>query len=318
MTETSPGKPGSLTDPRVDALWRAGSNEEPPAKLDAAILSAARREVGAGPQSIDARESIAARRRWWPLAAAATVAAIAVGVLQLTPPDQVTTNASNEKVISDMPVPQKSVAPEPPNSDATAKGDGSVDRAAPQQDRATSPAPSREGAAKERAPSVPSMPRAGTSGASSAAGTAPAPRSAATPAQAPASEEARVATPMPAAPATTPMISAPSRTVAVPAPPPMAATPMVTPSKEGAAPRRSEAPRAAENAGERDAATEKRLARASVRVPLPVAEWIALIRRLRDEGITEEAVKELAAFRAEHPDHEKLLPRDLAEWRPGK
>jgi hypothetical protein len=57
-------------------------------------------------------------------------------------------------------------------------------------------------------------------------------------------------------------------------------------------------------------------ARAKERKPLPVADWIALIRRLRAEGKTDEAGKELAAFRAAHPDHEKLLPPDLRDWRP--
>jgi hypothetical protein len=52
------------------------------------------------------------------------------------------------------------------------------------------------------------------------------------------------------------------------------------------------------------------------RTALPPAEWIALIRRLRDEGRTEEAARELAAFRAAHPDHETLLPPDLVRWRP--
>jgi hypothetical protein len=48
--------------------------------------------------------------------------------------------------------------------------------------------------------------------------------------------------------------------------------------------------------------------------PLPVPDWIALIRRLRDEGQTAEAAKELAAFRTAHADHEKLLPPDLRDW----
>ena len=57
-------------------------------------------------------------------------------------------------------------------------------------------------------------------------------------------------------------------------------------------------------------------ARVKDRAPLPVPDWIALIRRLRDEGKPAEAAKELAAFRAAHADHEKLLPPDLRDWRP--
>ena len=58
--------------------------------------------------------------------------------------------------------------------------------------------------------------------------------------------------------------------------------------------------------------------RAKDRAPLPVAEWIALIRRLRAEGKTVEAARELAAFRLAHADHERLLPVDLREWRPAE
>jgi hypothetical protein len=64
------------------------------------------------------------------------------------------------------------------------------------------------------------------------------------------------------------------------------------------------------------AASEARLQR-DARAPLPVVEWIALIRKLRDEGRDAEAAKELAAFRSAHPDHEQLLPPDLLRWQPG-
>jgi len=56
--------------------------------------------------------------------------------------------------------------------------------------------------------------------------------------------------------------------------------------------------------------------RRDARTPLPVAEWIALIRKLRDEGRDDEAAKELTAFRNLHPDHEQLLPPDLSRWQP--
>jgi hypothetical protein len=59
-------------------------------------------------------------------------------------------------------------------------------------------------------------------------------------------------------------------------------------------------------------------ARSKDRTPLPVGDWIALIRRLRAEGKTDEAAKELAAFRAAHADHQKLLPPDLRDWRPAQ
>ena len=49
---------------------------------------------------------------------------------------------------------------------------------------------------------------------------------------------------------------------------------------------------------------------------LAVPDWIALIRKLRDEDRMDEAAKELTAFRAAYPDHERLLPSDLRDWKP--
>jgi hypothetical protein len=57
-------------------------------------------------------------------------------------------------------------------------------------------------------------------------------------------------------------------------------------------------------------------ARAKDRGKLSVADWIVLIRRLRDEGKSADAARELAAFRVAHADHAKLLPPDLRDWRP--
>jgi len=42
--------------------------------------------------------------------------------------------------------------------------------------------------------------------------------------------------------------------------------------------------------------------------------WIVRIRRLRDEGQTSAAIKELAAFRATVADAEQRVPSDLREW----
>jgi hypothetical protein len=64
--------------------------------------------------------------------------------------------------------------------------------------------------------------------------------------------------------------------------------------------------------GEAPAAMAPRL---EVGAQLPAADWIALIRRLRDEGRNDEAAKELAAFRDAYPDHQQRLPPDLRDWR---
>lgn len=56
-------------DPRIERLYREAAREEPPARLDAAILAAGRREVGAGPRSLASR-----LRRWHvPVSIAAVV-----------------------------------------------------------------------------------------------------------------------------------------------------------------------------------------------------------------------------------------------------
>ena len=112
MTTSDPREPARISDPRFDAAWRRLSAEEPPASVDAAIRAAARREVGAKPQRTDARVALGERRRWWPLAAAATIAAIAVGVLQLTPPDRVGAPPAETTTVTDMPAPAVTLVPD--------------------------------------------------------------------------------------------------------------------------------------------------------------------------------------------------------------
>ena len=56
------------------------------------------------------------------------------------------------------------------------------------------------------------------------------------------------------------------------------------------------------------------LAAASEKARDPDA-WIARIRKLRDEGRTAEALRELKEFRASVPDAEKRLPADLRDWK---
>lgn len=77
-----------LHDAAVDAAWRTHLVDEPPRALDDAILAAAHRAVSAPP--VDAHRP-ATRGRWqsWaPLAAAATLAVVAFGVVELAPHDE--------------------------------------------------------------------------------------------------------------------------------------------------------------------------------------------------------------------------------------
>ena len=290
MTIPGPRDPTGLSDPRVDAAWRDLSREEPPASVDAAVLAAARREVGAKPQSTGAREVPALRRHWWPLAAAATIAAIAVGVLQLTPSDRLVAPAPDKTVVTDMPTTAARPAPEKattaPRAEAVKSGRGDNDAlaggATPRADAPRRPA---------RADPAPSPGKR-----ESAAGNAHG-----------------MPEPFPAAPPQPAATSAPAGSLAAPAPPsrPAAAAAQLPPEDAAARP----APLAKTAAGR---ATDSALdeARTKDRAPLPVADWIALIRRLRDGGKSADAAKELAAFRAAYVDHEKLLPPDLRDWRP--
>ena len=80
---TEPPRDASGDDAALTAAWRAASQDEPPASVDAAIVAAARAELrrdgGARP----------ARRPWWstwqPLAAAAGVAGLAFVLVQTLP-----------------------------------------------------------------------------------------------------------------------------------------------------------------------------------------------------------------------------------------
>lgn len=83
----NPGPESSELDPALERAWRAHSREAPPPELDRAILAAAHRAAGSGPQDASKAVAEATRpQRWWmPLAAVATIGVIAIGILQLTP-----------------------------------------------------------------------------------------------------------------------------------------------------------------------------------------------------------------------------------------
>lgn len=109
MSASSPPPDDDLPrDPAFDEAWRALSAEEPPAAIDAALRAAARREVDAGPR-IAVADRIAAPRaakpmNWWrPLAVAATLGALAVGLVQLIAPERVGAPGRDAAVVSDMP-----------------------------------------------------------------------------------------------------------------------------------------------------------------------------------------------------------------------
>jgi hypothetical protein len=310
----------SKTDRQVEAAWRAASREEPPAALDAAIRAAARRAVGAGPAR-------ARQTRWWPLAAAAVVAAVAVGIVRLTPPEQVTptiiadsssmgaTKKDEDKPAA--PVPQAIVASGRSAAERTNEAVGAVREGdAPRRQVAQAPAASPPGAGvalEEKLAAEPSS--TANIGAQLAA---PPERdralkskteTAATPAES-AVQVAR-SEPFPATPPeakNSPAPAAPPATAA-------AAKPLAAPASGGAfATRADELQSGAPTALAKVAADSERAKDAA---PRPADEWIKLIRRLKSEGRNEEATKELAAFRAAYKGRsDALLPADLREAKP--
>ena len=275
-------------DPRFDAAWRSASTEVPPAALDTAILAAAHREAGARPQgAVDPIPEATRPERWWfPLAAAATIGAIALGLLQIAGQDPSGGTDAITAVVSDMPagprtVPRETVeAPAPVT--ATTDATSAIGTTAPLP---TVPGPSRaqtaERAAEQARPeskfarSEPAAPATPASGANSAA-------------------------------------SAPGSGASLPREAPRAPMPLRSPEPAALMGAAKLAAPAADRATV-DAPRDRR----DARIPLPVAEWIALIRKLRDAGRDDEAAKELTAFRNLHPDHEQLLPPDLSRWQPG-
>lgn len=319
---------GLPRDPDFDRMWASVSAEAPPPALDAAVQAAARREVGAGPRATGAAGAEATRpERWWfPLAAAATIGAVALGLLQVVGRDGVFGDGA-PAVVSDLPADTAGTSGVPP---APGAPPAQLPRAG-----TTAPAPLPDRPATRAAAPKPAMPADTMRAAPRLEIPAGAP---AGKAEAPTVEAGAASTGEIAREA-----SASATLGAVRDGPPVA--PRLLPAPAPAAPAAPGAPERAAEAATADAAgaaassspvsRERTAAPASAAklaaplperaradaarpagAPLPVPDWIALIRRLRDDGRVDEAVKELVAFRRAHADHLQLLPPDLAAWRP--
>src|SRR3954451_22698959 len=128
-------------DPELDALLRGHSTDAPPAAVDAAILAAAHRAVESARRSAANRSAQATRPwRWWmPLAAAATIGAIAIGMLQLAPKE----SDSTATIVTDTPQTARSkLAPIAPAAPAASVREGNAEtpRVASEAPRAPSEA----------------------------------------------------------------------------------------------------------------------------------------------------------------------------------
>jgi hypothetical protein len=316
----------------VDAAWRAASSEEPPPELDAAVRAEARRAVGAGPGK--------ARRRYrqlrYPFAAAATVALLAFGIAQLTPPDQVTPS-----LVSDQSATPRDRAPQPqvPAPPPTQLAENAAP-AAPQPQPGFANAPS---AAPELKPVPSARPQAQPAPANavrspesgvavqrqpSAATDVQAKKDARrkeTPAGerfavAPSQEEPRSRGQTPSRPDTPSPVDATAK-LAQSAPASETSTPPAGGVAENAPKREQVAPATAVGAVKsRSVAAAPMRATASNLDELKAKEagvesveaWIARIRELKARGQVDAAAKELERFRTTYGERaDALLPQDL-------
>ena len=361
-------------DPPLERAWRAHSRETPSAELDRAILAAAHRAVGSGPQ--DASKAIAEAtrpQRWWmPLAAAATIGVVAIGILQLTSPEQ-SLVAPDERVaaVARRGVEEKAPAPAvgqsaddamkerdaaaPATRNEPAFGQGRKKQEAPPAALVPAPSPQKPAASIERhgqvvtgklaarAPEPQPFPgatdarknvademkRDATVGAAAKAAEATAPAPDVAPQTPPAAmAEERAASRKDAALERQQLAAATDK--AAPSPPPGrsgSATGAVSSVASAPAPPAPMA-RARESGGARNEAP----AQAAPAAPPPMVAktlastdelrakardpdaWIVRIRKLRDEGHTAEALRELREFRELVPEAERRLPADLLTW----
>jgi hypothetical protein len=364
---TNSNRPDSLRDPHIDALWRAAASEEPPASIDDALIALARRESEARPRDVKVPAATRPQRWWWPLAAAAVIGAVVIGLLPLYP---------TQTLDRDMPVdttPQRVPTPTKPQSSAA-----SVDQAAQAtepvelQSRDATVAKQEAPAAKERV-AANAMPRPMQSADNSLRQRSTTKQDGArrqAPIEARAKlKDADVAAEQEQRSATATMSSQPMAPMAPPSErdnaatidmqksaPALAAAPAALSGGSTSMPSAVAPPsvaegklldRAAVDAAKRidaapsarmEAATPPPAARAltpwpaaSSAAPRPndsgasapavspaVAEWIARLRKLRDEGKLEQARKEWTEFRVAHPEALQQLPPDLREWLIGK
>lgn len=319
-----------MRDPQLEAWYRGGAGEEPPPALDAAILAAAHRAVGAGPTPLARRTS----RSWMMPVAAAAVLVLSVTLIRFTP---------QEEVLPEVSAPP---AAPPPPAGAPGRGleaTGGVRPAeAPVIAATTAAPPSATAAAGAKAKTEAPKIEARVAAAPTAAVSSPA-RPLSPPAAVVPSEEVVKAAPIDAGtvaaqrkgarlaqaeqkdlPRSRAFDSAPSpRSLPLAAPPALAATearsavpaPTMPPlrarqDKQSAAePNRlaaagaGVAPQSGPDPGLRESPPDKE------KVSLAPEAWIAKLLSLQAAGPDSEFLKELAAFRQVYPRHP--LPASL-------
>lgn len=119
-------------DPRIERLYREAARNEPPARLDAAILAAARRELGAGPRPL-----VSKLRRWHVPISIAAVVVVSVSLVVLVREEQGERIDEVPVPAAAMPAEQRAAPPAPPIPPEVAKE-------TMQRQLAVTPSPRRE------------------------------------------------------------------------------------------------------------------------------------------------------------------------------
>ena len=264
-----------LRDPRLDHAYHELPGDEPPPELDERIRAAARRAVGARPQSLEARQRSWAARWRVPLSlAASVVVAVTLTLMVQEEEHQVLDVAPARAPAPSAPAIVETPAPSPA-AEAAKRTDAEQPRAAkPAAPTRTTPAELPQAPAADAVASPPPQlekleTRQQRLEEPKAAGIPPPPRAA-------------------PAPAAKGLASQPS-----------AASPA--------------APSGVSDSLSRERAVGERPARAMRSAPQMARspeEWIEEIRRLKAQGRDADAAAELAEFRRRHPEY--LLPADLA------
>ncbi|MFO1311005.1 MAG: hypothetical protein U1F41_02960 [Burkholderiales bacterium] len=326
-------------DPKLEEALRAHLREAPPPALDAKILAAAHRAVESGPRKAGP-EATRPQRWWMPLAAAAAIGVIAIGIVQQMPKEPAidATSLTNTTTNAPAPAPSPKIAEKTASAaEGTPAPEVAPSQPAPAAIPPPAPAPARDALAPSKKQKEAEMSR----------GTAPteAPVSAPSPAPAPPASSGLLA-------------SRENKAMAEPAPFPASPPPPqpLQKTESAAADIKRDEPREAQVADARKDALANRQAAAGAAAPPAAAPpastssfaartrsqesvgalaqqtaklgseydslardpdaWIVRIRKLRDEGNSAQAVRELREFRALVPDAEKRLPPDLKSLQP--
>jgi hypothetical protein len=277
---------GAERDPRLERLYREAAHEAPPAHLDAAVLAAARREVGSRPRSV-----ASALRRWHVPVSIAAVVVVSVTLVILVREEEMAERPMQAPVPAAATPAERAAAPRtPPTPGKATRNAARTQSAAPEPQR------------QELRDDVKFSAALGKREDSSRAESGPPPSS----------SVAAVATPEPAAKPLPEPFRAASPGLAEERAAPASADTVVAGRLESAPAVASESDRPAPGAQRAMSATPEPTVRAigKSRAAIwegfekePPEKWLARIEELRKQGRSAEAEEMLSEFKRRFPEH---------------